>query len=293
MTVGELSRDVLSNADCAILQCYSGVDAFTHPFLGPALAMAVNEWLAEEWLAQDERLMASAVITPHHVDAAVEEIVRVSHNPRFCQILLPSRAEVGYGDQRFWPILECAADRGLAIGITAGGALATAPTPVNWMSSFFEDYATLVLAFQSHLASLVASGVFVRWPHLRVVMMETGWTWLPALLWRMDAYWKGMQRELPWLAEPPSAYVMRHARFTTTPVDGPTVTSQGLGPVVNRLRPALPLLFGSDYPHRCGGTMTWIETELTQVERENVRWRNAAEWYRVTDRMALRPRANL
>ena len=65
--------------------------------------------------------------------------------------------------------------------------------------------------------SLVMSGIFQRCPDLKIVIAESGLTWVPSLMWRMDQEWKACRREVPWVQEPPSAYVRRHFRFTTAP----------------------------------------------------------------------------
>jgi predicted TIM-barrel fold metal-dependent hydrolase len=38
--------------------------------------------------------------------------------------------------------------------------------------------------FQTHATSLIVEGVFARHPNLKMVMLESGFTWLPAYLWR-------------------------------------------------------------------------------------------------------------
>ena len=53
-------------------------------------------------------------------------------------------------------------------------------------------------AYQSQLTSLVAEGTFDRFPELRLALLESGFAWLPAFLWRFDKGWRGLRREIPW-----------------------------------------------------------------------------------------------
>jgi predicted TIM-barrel fold metal-dependent hydrolase len=271
--------DVFGNASLAIVQCYYGLESFTHPYFADAIANAVNEWLQREWLDRDSRLLASAVVTPQNPEAAVAQIERIADDARFVQILVPARSIPGYGNQRFWPIWRAAAEAGLAVGITFGGSTGLPSNPVGWMSGFFEEYAVAILTFQAQLMSLVTSGIFEECPDLRVVVMESGWTWLPAWCWRMDQEWRAFQREVPWMRDTPSSYIARHFRFVTNPVDAPP-SAQQLRDVLQQIPAGELLMFGSDYPHSFGPDATGsLLEELSQPDRERVLWSNAAELY--------------
>jgi predicted TIM-barrel fold metal-dependent hydrolase len=283
VTLEGLQRDVLDHVSLAILHCYYGLESVLHPYLARDLATAVNQWLQHEWLDRDERLRASAVITPHLTEFALEEVERVAADPRFVQLLVPARAWDPYGNQRYWPIWEAAADRGLTVGITFGGATGTPPTPSGWPGSYFEEYALATQVFQAQLTSLIVSGVFARFPDLRIVMLESGWTWLPASLWRMDAEWRAVRRETPWVSEPPSAYVRRHVRFTTHPADVPPDPRQ-LEQVLEQLGSDELLLYGSDYPRRYPETDALLEGLPPDLARR-VAHENAAAWYPLGERL--------
>lgn len=286
-TVERIREEVLSRAHTALLYCYWGVESFTHPYLAQDLATAINRWLAEEWLGADERLLGSAVLTPQNIDAALEEIERISGDPRFVQIVVPARAPAGYGNQRYWPLWEAAARHGLKVAITFGGGTGTPPTPVNWLSSYFEEYTTATLNFQSHVLSLAVSGVFDRHPDLRFVVAESGWTWLPAWLWRMDQEWRAFYREVPWMTGPPSSYVRRHFRFTTSPTDAPGNDRQLLD-TYNQLESDELLLYSTDFPHRYGeDAVQRLLTQLTPAQRDGILGGNATALYGLEDRARL------
>jgi predicted TIM-barrel fold metal-dependent hydrolase len=277
VTLDAIRRDVLGDATYAVLQCYYGLESVLHPYLARDLATAVNRWLREAWLEVEDRLLGSAVITPHLTEFAVEEIERVAGG-RFVQVLLPARAWDPYGNRRYWPIWEAAANHGLALAISFGGATGTAPTPSGWPATYFEEYVLAAQVFQTQLTSLITGGVFDRFPDLRLVVLESGWTWLPSALWRMDQEWRAIRRETPWVKEPPSAYVRRHVRFTTTPTDAPA-SREHLDQIVGQLGSDELLLYGSDYP-RGGQVEARAALEgFSADHRERIESTNAASWY--------------
>jgi predicted TIM-barrel fold metal-dependent hydrolase len=288
LSLDRLRDEVLSTATAALLHCYYGVESFTHPAWAAAMATAVNRWIAAEWLERDERLLAYAAVTPQNAPAAVEEIERIASDRRFVGVLLPSRASAPYGSQRYWPIWEAAARNGLAVGIGFGGATGTPPTPVSWMGSFWEEYVANTLNFQQHVTSFAVSGILDRQPDLRIVIHESGWTWLPALCWRQDQEWRGMRREVPWMDGPPSSYVRRFMRFTSQPIDAPP-EPRFLREVIDQLDLEELLLYSSDYPHAYGDDGDALFEVLTEDEAARVRWQNAADCYRLEDRLAANP----
>jgi predicted TIM-barrel fold metal-dependent hydrolase len=278
-TLEDVQRDVLGQAELAIVHCFAGLESVHNPFLSADLATAVNRWLQAEWLDRDDRLLASAVLAPQHTEEAVDEVGRIADDPRFVQVLLPGRAVEAYGNKRFWPIWDAAAEAGLALAINLGGVSGTPPTSVNWLDTFFEDYTVGVIQFQMHLASLLYSGVFDRHPDLQVVLLESGCSWMPATIWRFDREYKEARREVPWMKELPADYIRRHVRMTIAPFDQPP-HPEALSQVLDALGTDEMLLYSSDYTHRYAVGPGDILEALTLEQKERVLWQNAAACYR-------------
>jgi predicted TIM-barrel fold metal-dependent hydrolase len=232
----------------AILNCLYGVQLPFSEDLGAAMARAVNDWIAREWLDRDARLRASIVIPAQSVAQSVAEIERLAPDRRFVQVLMLVMGDAPLGKRAFWPIYEAAERHGLPIGIHAGSSYRHPPSPVGWPSYHLEDYVNQAQGFQSQLTSLVAEGVFAKFPALRVVLLESGWTWLPAHLWRLDKFWRGVRAEIPWVDRPPSQIVRERVRLTLQPVDGPTDPA-ALARLAEHLGSDELLLFSTDYPH--------------------------------------------
>ena len=239
-------------AERGILNCDYAIEGIRNPDAAAALAAAVNDWLIAEWLDRDPRLRASIVVPSQVPEAAAREIERVGGHPGFVQVFLPVRAASPYGNRRYHPLFEAATARDLVVGLHFGGNPGNPPTPVGWPSYYLEEYAGMAHVFQSQLLSLIAEGVFDRFPTLRVALVEGGFSWLPAFLWRLDKEWKGLRREVPWVRELPSIYVRRHVRLTIQPFDAPADADQAARFIDQLAAEDLLdlLMFATDYPHR-------------------------------------------
>jgi len=233
----------------AILNCLYAIDSLHNPEAAVAFASAVNDWQIAEWLGPEPRLRASIVVPVQLPELAAREIERVADHPGFVQVLLPARAEHPYGSRLYRPMWEAIARRGLVAGIHFGGSPGNPPFPSGWPSYYAEEYAGMAQVLQSQLASIVSEGVFDLYPALRITLIESGCTWLPAFLWRFDKEWRNLRSLVPWVKRAPSAYIREHVRLTLQPFDAPP-TPEELRLLVEQIASDEILLFSSDYPHR-------------------------------------------
>jgi predicted TIM-barrel fold metal-dependent hydrolase len=248
--IGDLRAHALDpfGTQVAICNCLYGVPMLFSEDMAAGLARAVNEWMAREWMDREPRLRASIMVSPQNAEFAVDEINRCATNPRFVQVLLPVSDELPPGRRAHWPIYAAAVRHGLPVGFHAGTAYKHPPTAVGWPSFVTEEYVGQAQAFQGSLTSLVCEGVFAKFPELRVVLLESGVTWLPAHLWRLTKFWRGLRMEVPWVDRPPTEIVREHVRLTVQPFDGPADPAQ-LYHVLEQLGSDALLLFATDYPH--------------------------------------------
>jgi len=232
----------------AICNCLYGVQATFSEDLGAAMARAVNDWIAREWLDCDPRLRASIVVPQQNAELAAAEIERCAVDHRFVQVLLLVSGELPLGRRQNWPIYAAAERHGLTVGIHAGSTYRHPNTPVGWASYYAEEYVNQAGAFQTQLTSLMMEGVFVKFPNLTFVLMESGVTWLPSYLWRLTKFWKGLRSEVPWVLDPPATIVRDRVRLTLQPFDGPP-EHVSISRFMEHMSSDELLLFSTDYPH--------------------------------------------
>ena len=248
--VGDVQRRLFGDwgTGTVILNCLYGIQLIHDEAMAAAMARAVNDWLAAEWLAADPRLEASIVVPIQNAEFAVEEIERRAGDRGFVQVLVLAMGEVPLGRRMHWPIYAACERHCLPLLIHAGSAYRQPVTAMGWPGSWLEDYVDQPQGFQAQLASLVSHGVFQRFPGLTVVLGESGITWLPAFLWRFSKNWRGLQMEIPWVDRSPFEIVRDHVRLTLQPIDAPAGGEAFLR-ILDQLGTDETILYSSDYPH--------------------------------------------
>jgi uncharacterized protein len=241
-----LDRLGLKHAICNTLH---GAVALFNNDMAAAVCSAVNDWAAKELLDAEPRLRASILVPAHDVELSLREIERVAPDKRFVQVLFLAMGEAPLGRRSNWPLFAACEKHGLAIGIHAGSTYRHAPTYAGWPSYRVEDYVAQSGAFETQLLSLIAEGVFQKFPGLMVVLIESGFTWLPHFLWRTGKTWRGVRPEVPWIDRSPTELVRDHVRFTLQPVDAPKSQPDVLARTIEHLGSDHLLLFSTDYPH--------------------------------------------
>jgi predicted TIM-barrel fold metal-dependent hydrolase len=283
-TYEELRAQLLDTCEplAVILTCVATFQGSRNPYFEAAMTTAVNNWMRDEFLDRDPRLRGSIVVPVFHPEGAAEEIDRLGGDRRFAQVLLPVRSETPWGNVRYRAIHEAASRNRLPITLHAWGGWGMAPTSTGTAATYYEDYLyNSQIVAPNQVLSLVAEGVFDRYPDLRVCLAELGFAWLPSLLWRFDKDWKALWRETPWVRDKPSVYVRKHLRATTSPtlIPGRTAASE-LAQLADMLDAGHMLLYSSDYPHDHGNDA--LETLLDVIGEENreaVLSKNAAAFF--------------
>jgi predicted TIM-barrel fold metal-dependent hydrolase len=233
----------------AICNVLHGAIALFNEDMAAAFCSAVNDWVAKELLDREPRLRASILIPVHNPALAVAEIERIAPDRRFVQVLLFAMNEMLLGRRIYWPIYAAAEQHKLAIGIHAGSTYRHPPMSSGWPAHRVEDYVAQSTAFESQLLSFVAEGVFRKFPTLKLVLLESGFTWLPNLLWRASKTWRGVRPEVPWIDRAPSEIIRDHVRMTLQPVDAPAGDPEILQRTLDHIGSDRMLLFSTDYPH--------------------------------------------
>jgi predicted TIM-barrel fold metal-dependent hydrolase len=167
---------------------------------------------------------------------------------RFVQVLVLSRTIEPLGRKRYWPIYDACERHGLPLGIHNGGWGGHPMTPAGFPSYYIEDTAAMALAYQAQVTSLLVEGVLTRFPGLRFVLIEGGFAWLPALMWRLDRAWRRLRAEAPMLDRLPSELIRERFYVSTQPMEE-TERPEQFPELLEQLDMDDQIMFSTDYPH--------------------------------------------
>jgi predicted TIM-barrel fold metal-dependent hydrolase len=207
-----------------------------------AMAATYNDWIIEFCMAEPGRLKAVAMITVDDLTVATTEMYRMAKKGASA-LMLPIFPEYPktYDMPEFDRLWAAAADIGLPVAFHLG---------TNQRARFKEPpldlivHATKDVHVQRSIALLVLSGIFGRYPALRVGAIEFGASWAGPLMIRLDSLYERHRHRLPYRfpnGERPSEHFRRNV-FLSFQDDRPCIEMRHTLGVGN-------LQWGNDYPH--------------------------------------------
>lgn len=250
---------------------------------GSALCRAFNDFTIEHWLAADARFRYCLAINPQDPEGAAAEIDRVGNHAGICGVLLPCGAPRPYGQRFYRPIHEACARHGLPLVLhfgMEGMGINGPPTSAGFPSYYIESRLARPGFYEVHMANLIFEGIFERYPNLKLAMVEAGFRWVPGAMWKMDADWKALRHQTPWVKRLPSEYVIEHCRFSTQPMEEPE-TEEDLAVLVKWAHGERTLMFASDYPHWDFDHPAQVFPKLPGEIRRRILSENAREAFRL------------
>jgi uncharacterized protein len=211
--------------------------------MATALATAYNDYQIEHWLEKEDRLYGSVHIAAQDPIAAAREIDRVGPHPKMVQVLLPIDNTV-WGDPYYHPIYEAAERNNLVIAMHHN-------EPGVYFGRFpryFIEWHTLIsTTHMMQVTNFVFNGVFEKFPNLKLLMIEAGFTYVPHLMRKMDQQYRDLRHEVPWIKRMPSSIVREHVRFTTQPLE--EFTRAEFEQWIDLMGSDEMVCFSTDYPH--------------------------------------------
>ena len=243
---------------------------------------AYNRWLEGFCEGADGRVYGLGQTAVTSVDAAVAELRKMKESG-FIGVMMPGEpgTEFDYDDPRFDPLWEASVDLNMPLSfhiLTSRGSGLDAPRGPK-----INAFLSIIRSCQDVMGMFIYSGVFDRFPKLKLVCAEADAGWVPHYMYRMDhayeyhRYWM----KAPPLEKKPSEYFRENIAMT---FQDDYVAFQ-CKDMLNVRR----LMWASDFPH---SDSTWPRSQevlsaqtahLTDEERDWVCHDNVASWYGIEE----------
>jgi len=218
---------------------------------------AHNRWLADFCAEYPERRAGIGQIFLNDVDDAIADVRWIHEHGLRGGILLPAvPPDTKYLDplfsQKYDPLWAVCAELGVVVNSHSGSGQ---PDYGKHLAVPFVMLTEIPFFTHRSLTHMLVSGVFERFPDLKLVLTEQGATWIPALLDQLDGFHKEMTAtgrigELRFdvtnmLPKLPSEYFATNCWLGAS---FPSPTEVGVLDTIALDR----YMWGSDYPHKEG-----------------------------------------
>ena len=228
-----------------------GVATRQEPTYPVSIMRAYNQYLCERWLDPARGIYGAIMVAPQDPATSAREIERYADVPGFAAIHLPMGAVYPlWGHRQYDPIYAAAEVARLPV-VLHGYTLVHSLFPYQ-LDQFDTALAKQILAkpfgMMANFASIMTTGIPVRFPNLKIVFTECGFAWLPFMLWRLDRQYQWLRHEVPFYPSKPSEYARRQI-YATTHSFGEPCDSQALVELIARICWQDNLLFATDWPH--------------------------------------------
>lgn len=208
------------------------------------LARLANEFLAREVQKRPQRYGGFAAVPMQDPAAAADELQRAVKDLKFRGALVNGQTNGRYlDDSRFLPFWERVQELDVPVYLHPGN-LSDAPMMFAGRSELAGPVWAWTADTGAHALRLIFSGLFKRFPRLKIILGHMGET-LPFLLWRIDnRYELEVGRQLA-PEERPSFFFRRNFVITTSGVCDPLPLAGALAALGDD-----NVMFSVDYPYQ-------------------------------------------
>ncbi len=268
---------------------YIGSDGL-EPDLASAIARAYNDWMADFVRDCDAptRVFGAAMLAPHDVNGAVDELARNVERGFKAAFLLPGLIDnKPWHDTKYDPLWREAQRLDVPVCFHGGGTTYLEP---DFAFSKHLDKLMLWHAFNQPLGIMfvatcfTSGGILERFPSLRVGLLEGNCSWAPFMLYRLDEHWEWTGKyEAPDVLMKPSAYFMRNC-YVSCEADELTARHyfEDFGDS--------NVIFSTDYPHADSkfpdATQTFLALPFEESTKKRILWDNYVNLYKVPEPLA-------
>lgn len=254
------------------------------------LSHAYNRWLAENVLSAGDGILSLAVLPFNSPDAACRTVEEFGGNPNVIGFTVTSTRYKPVHSNEYMRLYRMIEETGKPIAFHAGyhwqdPSLATC-------NSFLGMHALgFVWCNLVHMTNWILNGIPERFPKLNSLWVESGLSWVPFLMQRLDDQYLMRQSEAPLLTKMPSDYMRESCFYTCQPLE--KSSEVGLQATFEMINAETQLLYASDWPHFDfdAPRVIYDIPFLSEDQKRNILGRNAARLFNLPKKEAARKAA--
>ena len=215
------------------------------------IARTYNRYLQARWLDPARGIFGAIMAAAQDPRGSAHEIEQYADVPGVAAVSLPMACVYPlWGHRQYDPIYAAAEAANLPVVLH--GFTRVYPVFPHQLEQFDTALAKQTLSkpfsAMANLTSMTTTGVFARFPELKVMFAECGVSWLPFLMWRLDHQYQWLQHELPFYDEKPSWYLRNQVYATTHGLEADN-DPQTLEALIRSIGGPDRVLFATDWPH--------------------------------------------
>ena len=212
-----------------------------------AFAKGYVEYMREEVLDPEDGVYGLAMVPYDDVEASLEVLERVEDDEAFVgACFVTAGATPPLGNRKYDPIYERCEEMDFPIVYHTGGSGLDEYVRAGYQEMIETHTLGFLESNMSQIVSVACQGVPEKFPDLDIVFMESGVTYIPGLVSRLDEEYLKRPEEAPLLDTRPGEYITDFY-FGTQPlerIEDPEYFRKSLDTVgIDRF------MFASDFPH--------------------------------------------
>jgi predicted TIM-barrel fold metal-dependent hydrolase len=249
----QVEEDLINGfqVDHPILNSFRNLSRLSQVETAVNLQRAANDHLLDTYL-DDYEYKGLATVQTQKPDEAAEEIDRMATEDSIVGVFLtttgpsPPLGDPSYDimykameDHNLTPVYHGATNSGFDVGF---------PKQNAEFRKFVEAHVNAHLWSQTMtLTSTLAHGLPVKFPDLDFVFLESGISWIPYMMFRLNKEFAMRSNEVPLLEKRPEEYIREKYYFASQPLGEP-LNADHIRQMIEIIGTD-SLMFASDYPH--------------------------------------------
>ena len=210
------------------------------------LCNAYNRWLTQKIMPGDERIKALVVLPFNSPAEALKTVEEFKDVPGVIGFTVTSTRYKPVHSNEYMPLYAKIQETGKPIAFHAGyhwqdPSLATVNTFLGMHALGFA-WCNIV-----HMTNWILNGIPERFPGLKSLWIESGLSWVPFVMQRLDDQYLMRQSEAPMLKKMPSDYMRESCFYSCQPME--QSSQVGLRATFEMINAETQLLYASDWPH--------------------------------------------